>query len=90
VDSLHSQKRTQQRCIPPLIKDLLKLYGDKKYKGGGSYVRYFSKKSRKKMNKNLGKAAVGQLGRLLNISIVMNIKGDLITVMRLNKRLKDK
>ena len=42
------------------------------------------------MNKNLGKAAVGQLGRLLNISIVMNIKGDLITVMRLNKRLKDK
>jgi hypothetical protein len=90
MDNPHAHIRLQQRSVPPLILDLLILYGEKKYQGNDKQLRFFSKKSRRKMNADLGKVAVGQLGRLLNSSIVTYKDGSLVTAMRKRKRVRDK
>ncbi len=86
----HASERFQQRGIPPLIKDLLMLYGDHKYTGHDAVIRYFSKNSRKKMSKDLGKVAVNQLSRFFSIYLIHSVSGEVITVARRTRRIKDK
>ena len=88
----HAEIRSCQRAIPPLITDLLQLYGSVYYTGKNVSLKFFSKKSKQKMSKDLGGAVVGQLSRFFNIYLVESIDGDIVTVARRNnsKRMKSK
>lgn len=45
IHSQHAKIRVQQRGIPPLIDQLLDLYGREQYDGRGGVVSYFDKGS---------------------------------------------
>lgn len=89
----HAQQRISQRGVPQLIPDLLILYGDSKYIGGQVKVRFFSKRSRKKMSRDLGACVMSQLTRFFNIYLVQDTLTDnIITVVhkKKGKRFKGK
>lgn len=88
----HAQLRSCQRSIPPLITDLLSLYGEVKYTGRKGRVKFFSKKSKQKMSRDLGAPVVDQLSRFFNIYLVESIDGSIITIARRtkHKRMKSK
>ena len=88
----HAELRSCQRSIPPLITDLLKLYGDVKYTGRKGRLKFFSKKSKQKMCRDLGAPVVDQLSRFFNIYLVESIDGSIVTIARRNKhkRMKSK
>jgi len=82
----HAQQRISQRGVPQLIPDLLILYGDSKYIGGQVKVRFFSKRSRKKMSRDLGACVMSQLARFFNTYLVQSIDtGDIVTVAHKQK-----
>ena len=88
----HAETRSCQRSIPPLITDLLKIYGDIKYTGRKGRVKFFSKKSRQKMSRDLGGKVVDQLSRFFNIYLVESTEGAIITIARRTnkKRMRSK
>ena len=88
----HAKTRSSQRGIPPLISDLLILYGDTKYTGRQGRLKFFSKKSKQKMSRDLGAPVVDQLSRFFNIYLVESIDGSIITIARRtkHKRMKSK
>lgn len=75
----HAAIRQQQRCIPPLIIDWLKEYGDQQHDHHGCIVRFFSKESKKKLNKIAGKPVVSLLGRYMNTYLIEGINGAVVT-----------
>lgn len=88
----HAETRSCQRSIPPLITDLLTIYGDIKYTGRKGRVKFFSKKSRQKMSRDLGGKVVDQLSRFFNIYLVESTEGAIITIARRTnkKRMRSK
>ena len=88
----HAKTRSSQRGIPPLISDLLILYGDTKYTGRQGRLKFFSKKSKQKMSRDLGAPVVDQLSRFFNIYQLESIYGSIITNARRtkHKRMKSK
>lgn len=88
----HAETRSCQRSIPPLITDLLMIYGDIKYTGRKGRVKFFSKKSRQKMSRDLGGKVVDQLSRFFNIYLVESTEGAIITIARRTnkKRMRSK
>lgn len=84
--SNHAKIRMDQRGVPQLIPDLLILYGDTKYKGCQAKIRFFSKRSRKKMSRDLGACVMSQLARFFNIYLVQDTLTDnIITVVHKKK-----
>lgn len=67
----HASRRQQQRCIPPLIQELLADYGTRSYDNRGGVVCYFDRESRKRLRKNLGGQVVKRLGPMLNSYLVL-------------------
>ncbi len=57
----HAETRCQQRGIPPLILQWLDLYGEEQYDGKGAVIRYFSRSSRRAMEKDFGRSPVKKL-----------------------------
>jgi hypothetical protein len=51
----HATVRAQQRGIPPFIGTLLDDYGHEQYDGHGAIKRYFDKKSRRQIERELGR-----------------------------------
>jgi hypothetical protein len=45
MDTGHSEKRAQQRCIPPLIQDLLDKFGQRQYDGRGGLIKFLMEKA---------------------------------------------
>jgi len=88
--SIHSKKRIQQRGIPPFTIDLLMKYGDSKYTGKGGIIRFFDKKSKKRMVRDLGRQIINQLSKHLNYYLIHTKSNVLITAGRRYKRIKNK
>ena len=86
----HAHKRAQQRAIPPLIEDLLLLYGDHKYEPGNKEIYFFSKKSKKRMARDLGTPIVDCLSKFLNVAMVKASNDDVVTVFKRTKKIKNK
>jgi hypothetical protein len=57
MNTRHAKIRAQQRCIPPLINDLLDRYGQEEYDGHGGITVYLNKASIKNMERDLREAS---------------------------------
>ena len=87
----HAICRAQQRCIPPLIDEWLDRFGEEEYDGHGAIKRYFSKKSKRAMERALGREPVRRMADKLTAYRVESSKdGRVITAGYRTKRLRRK
>ena len=79
----HAAIRAQQRGIPPLIQDWLIGYGEECYVGRGAIVRFFSKRSRRALERAVGSITLRRMGEYLGCYLVeATDDGRVITVGR--------
>ena len=83
----HASKRSQQRCISPMLLDLLLQFGTKEKASGGTEKMYFDKSSRRKISAYAGSLA-GMLERYLDIYAVIGNEGNVVTVGHRLERVK--
>mgnify|MGYP003381902200 FL=1 len=81
MNSLHADKRAQQRGVPPLIRDWLLAYGEEDYDGHGGIRRYFSPRSIRMMQRSFGREPLRQLDKYLNSYLIESSRdGAVITI----------
>jgi hypothetical protein len=86
----HAVIRSQQRGIPPLIVQWLDLFGEEQFDGHGAIIRYFSRASRREMEREFGSDLVSKLSQYFKAYKVENHEGTVITTGHLTKRIKRK
>lgn len=62
----HAARRMQQRCIPPIINEWLDRFGQETHDGRGAVVVWFSKQSRRAMERELGREPVRRMADKLH------------------------
>jgi hypothetical protein len=87
-NSRHAEERAQQRGVPPLITTWLLAYGEANFDGHGGVVRYFTRTSIRRMERELGAAPVRRLWEYLRCYLVQS-SGD-GTVITVGKRHKNR
>jgi predicted SnoaL-like aldol condensation-catalyzing enzyme len=81
IYSDHAQVRAQQRGVPPIIVDWLCQYGEQQYDGHGGVVRYFTERSKRSLERAVGKTVVRRLSEYLRCYVVESSHdGGVITV----------
>jgi hypothetical protein len=75
----HAQTRLQQRAIPPLVVDWLVSYGHTEQVDGACF-RFFDKKSRKRLARDVGDRIVDLLSPVLDCYLIEGEDGHVITV----------
>lgn len=84
----HAKRRAQQRGIPPLIDQLLDLYGHNEYDGNGKVVTYLNKNSRHAIARDLGQAIVAKLDCWMDAyKVVDSVAGFTVTIGHRYKRI---
>lgn len=79
----HAAVRSQQRGVPPLVRDWLLLFGDERFDGHGGLIRYFSRRSVRKLEKAVGTQPVRRMSEYMSAYLVESSKdGRVITVGR--------
>ena len=87
--SIHASIRAQQRCIPPIVFNWLYEYGEEAYDGHRGIKLYFSHRSIKLMEKDMGRRFIRQNKKYLKAYMVESIDdGRIITCGWKNKRIK--
>lgn len=77
----HAAARAQQRGIPPIVRHWLAEYGEKQHDGHGGICRYFSKKSRQRLERDFGREPIRRLNNYLNSYLIEACgTGQIITV----------
>ena len=76
----HSQIRAKQRGIPPIISQLLDLYGAEEHDGHGAVIVYLSKDSIRRMERDLGRQPVSRFSEWLDAFKVRGADGKTITI----------
>lgn len=85
----HSAIRAQQRCIPPLVEEWLDVFGEESYDGHGGCLRFFSRSSRRAMERAFGRAPVRKMEEYLDVyKIESTTDGTTITVGHRYKRIR--
>lgn len=87
MNTKHAEIRAQQRCIPPLVDQLLDLYGQEEYDGHGAVVIYLNKNSIRNMEKDLGRRPVSRLAEWFDAYKVKSVDGRTITVGHRTRRV---
>jgi hypothetical protein len=87
MNTRHAQVRAQQRGIPPMVDQLLDLYGQEEYGGHGDITVYLSKDSIKKMERDLGHRPVSRLAEWFDAYKVRSTDGLTITIGHRTRRL---
>lgn len=86
--SKHAIIRAQQRGIPPLIDQLLDLYGQEQYDGHGGIVRYFDRSSIRRMEREMGREPIRLLSTWRNAyKVKSSVDGHTITTGLRSKRI---
>ncbi len=85
--SKHAHKRNQQRCIPPIVHLWLSKYGEERFDKHGGIKRYFSSKSKKMMEKELGRNFIQENKKYLKAYCIENHSGSVITCGWITKRI---
>lgn len=75
----HAAVRLQQRAIPPLVVDLLNLYGARQPAGSGAEMVYMDKAARRRMCQAIGAPAVAALQPVLSAYLIESDTGQVIT-----------
>jgi hypothetical protein len=77
----HAAIRQQQRGIPPLVSDWLIDFGDEQFDGHGGVIRYFSKQSVRRLQRDIGREPVARMSEYLRCYLVQSSHdGCVITV----------
>lgn len=77
----HASIRSQQRGIPPLIREWLMDFGEEIYDHQGAIIYFFNRDSRRKLERNFGRESVRRFHEWLDAYAVVSVKdGTLITV----------
>lgn len=85
----HAKSRAQKRCIPPLIDEWLSQFGEEEYDGHGAIRRYFSHRSKRKMDQLLGRQIVQHNSKWLNTyKVESSVDGSTITLGWRTRRIK--
>jgi hypothetical protein len=87
MNTRHAEVRAQQRGIPPLIDQLLDLYGREQHDGHGAVVLFMSKTSIRNLERDLGRKPFAQLSQWLGTYKVKTTDGQTITVGHRTRRL---
>ena len=80
MQTKHSSARSQQRGVPPLIKDWLLAYGEENYDGKGAIVRYFNEKSIRQMERDIGREPIRRMSEFMRCYLVEGTDGAIITI----------
>lgn len=78
IFSGHALQRAQQRGIPPLITDWLLNYGERSFDGRGAVIRYFSRKSVRRIERDLGSVPVKRMSEFLRCYLVESADDGLV------------
>ncbi|RYZ84716.1 MAG: hypothetical protein EOP06_17575 [Proteobacteria bacterium] len=87
MNTKHAAIRAQQRGIPPLVDQLLDLYGQEQHDGHGAIVLFLNKLSIRRMERDLGRRPVARLSEWLNTYKVKDMEGRTITVGHRSQRI---
>ena len=90
MNTRHADIRAQQRGIPPLVCQLLDLYGQEEHDGHGSVILYLNKASIRNMERDLGSRPVARLSEWLNAYKVQSSDGSIIMIGHRNRRIRRK
>ena len=90
MNTKHAEVRAQQRGIPPMVDQLLDLYGQEEYDGRGGVVLYLSKHSIRSMERDLGRRPVSRLAEWFDAYKVKTTDGQTITVGHRTHRVRRK
>ena len=85
--SEHAQIRSQQRGIPPLIANWLIDFGCYQHDGRGAIVRYFNKKTIKKIEHSVGRDVLRRLSEFTKCYLVQSATDG--SVISIGKRYKN-
>jgi len=80
MQTQHANIRAQQRGIPPLIQNWLLDYGQENFDGHGAIVRYFTKASIRKMERELGREPIRRMSEFLRCYLVEGVDGVIVTI----------
>ncbi len=80
MNTKHAAIRAQQRGIPPMVDQLLDLYGQEQHDGQGAIVLFLNKLSIRRMERDLGRRPVARLAEWLDTYKVKDMEGRTITV----------
>jgi hypothetical protein len=77
----HAQVRAQQRGVPPLVMHWLLDYGEETFDGRGGVLRYFTPRSIRQLEREVGQAPLKRLSEYLRCYLVQGSQdGNVITV----------
>jgi len=79
MNTKHANVRAQQRGIPPMIDQLLDLYGQEQHDGHGAITLYLNKASIRNMESDLGRRPVSRLAEWFDAYKVKSTDGRTIT-----------
>lgn len=85
--SVHVRQRAQQRGIPPLVIELLLHFGDTEWDHHGAQVKFFTRKSRNRIDQAVGTQITRRMHEYLDSYLVMALDGTLITCGHRYKRI---
>lgn len=89
MTTLHASIRAQQRGIPPLIDQMLDLFGHEQHDGHGGVIVYFNKHSIQHLERQFGKVLARQVSEWRNAyKVVATCDGGVITIGHRYKRVK--
>lgn len=86
----HATVRAQQRAIPPLVDRLLDEFGEVVHDGNGNVRVFFNHKSKRNMERSLGRRPVSLMSHYLNAYRVESQEGVTITTGWLTGRIRRK
>jgi hypothetical protein len=79
--TMHATVRSQQRGVPPLVRDWLLLFGDERFDGHGGLIRYFSRRSVRQLERAVGSQPVRRMSEYMSAYLVEGSKdGRIITI----------
>ena len=91
METKHAKVRAQQRGIPPLIGQWLDNFGEEEYDGRGGVVRYFSHRSVRAMEREVGREPVRRFADYLDAYKVLSSRdGCVITIGFRTKHIRRK
>ena len=77
----HAADRMQQRSVPPIVIEWLDEFGDEQFDGHGGIVNYFSRRSRRRLERQFGRRFVRENSKYLDRYMVRSAAdGALITI----------
>lgn len=83
----HARQRAHQRGIPPLVIDWLLQFGETEWDHHGAQVKFFTRKSRRRIDQAVGTQTTRRMHEFLDSYAVVALDGRLITCGHRYKRI---